>query len=38
MSKLNGSPYGPTREEILERKNQEVKVKELLEKILEKMD
>lgn len=38
MKKLNGYPYGPTRKELLERKNQEIEVKELLEEIVNKID
>jgi hypothetical protein len=38
MNKLNGNPYGPSRSEILERKNQELEVKEILKEILNKID
>jgi len=38
MNKLKGNPYGPSRSEILERKNQEVEVKEILKEILNKID
>lgn len=38
MNKLNGNPYGPSRSEILERKNEQTEVKELLKEILNKID
>jgi len=38
MNKLKGNPYGPSRSEILERKNEQTEVKELLKEILNKID
>jgi len=38
MKKLKNSPYGPNRSEMLERRNEQTQVKELLKEILNKIN